>query len=51
MEMIRAFIDKTARGRGIIFANQKNQVDDRPSFQSAKINQPEVLPVAQHPLR
>jgi superfamily II DNA/RNA helicase len=28
LEMIGAFLKQTAKGRGIIFANQKNQVDD-----------------------
>lgn len=28
MSITHAFVEKTAKGRGIIFANQKNQVDD-----------------------
>ena len=28
MQMTKAFIEKMAKGRGIIFANQKNQVDE-----------------------
>lgn len=32
MQMLAAFIDKTAKGRGIIFANQKNQVNEISEF-------------------
>ncbi|MCT4641472.1 MAG: DEAD/DEAH box helicase [Bacteriovoracaceae bacterium] len=28
LEFLTAFLDKTAKGRGVIFANQKNQVDE-----------------------
>lgn len=32
MQMVKAFVEKTAKGRGIIFANQKNQVDEISEF-------------------
>lgn len=32
MQMLAAFIEKTAKGRGIIFANQKNQVNEITEF-------------------
>lgn len=34
--MLSAFIDKTAKGRGIIFANQKNQVEEITQFLTEK---------------
>lgn len=32
MQMVKGFMDKTASGRGIIFANQKNQVEEIKEF-------------------
>jgi superfamily II DNA/RNA helicase len=32
LNMVRAFVQKTAKGRGIIFANQKNHVDEITEF-------------------
>lgn len=32
LSMVKAFIEKTAKGRGIIFANQKNHVDEIANF-------------------
>lgn len=40
MEMLRLFIEKTANGRGIVFVNQKNQVDEINEF--LKENMPKL---------
>ena len=39
LEMIGAFLKQTAKGRGIIFANQKNQVDEISKYLSEKFPQ------------
>jgi superfamily II DNA/RNA helicase len=37
LPLLKAFIEKTAKGRGIIFANQKNQVDEIYKFLKEKM--------------
>lgn len=39
-QMLKAFIEKTAKGRGIVFVNQKNQVDEINEF--LKENMPKL---------
>jgi len=37
MQMVKMFLEKTAKGRGILFANQKNQVDEISKFLSEEM--------------